>query len=125
MGIAIEALVLAQIDRYGSIRLSAKGLIFFATPHHGGTGPSIAAPVANIFSLLMDKVRDKLLAKLTRDPFFSRELTENFNAQKGDYEVRTFCETEPSNIKVSTWKRVVPQYSSMVCVFYMDPLCRY
>ncbi|KID81326.1 kinesin [Metarhizium guizhouense ARSEF 977] len=103
-------------DSYGSIRTSTKGLIFFATPHYGGTGPSIAAPVANIFSLLTDQARNELLPKLIRDPFFNRELTENFNTQKDDYEVRTFCETESSNIRVKSWKIVVPQYSSMLVV---------
>lgn len=53
---------------------------------------------------------------LTKDSLFNKELIENFNPQKDDYEVRTFFETEYTNIKVKSWK-IVPQFTSMVGVF--------
>ena len=113
--IPLQALILAQLStpRYGIIRSSTKGLVFFATPHGGGKGAGLATPIANAFSLLTGQPRNDLLKMLRKDSLFTKELTENFNPQKDDYEVRTFFETEFTEVRLRSW-RIFPQITSMV-----------
>ena len=115
----VKALVQATLysEKYGAIRQSTKGLIFFGTPHNGGNMATVATPVANIYSILTGQPRNDLLKTLEKDSLFNEELIDNFNPQKDDYDVVTFFEARVTDVKIrkTNW-RLLPQFTSMVSI---------
>ena len=60
---------------------------------------SIAAPVANIYSVLTGQAYNHLLEMLKNDSLLNRNLRDDFNPQKDDYDVLTFFEVKKTKVK--------------------------
>jgi hypothetical protein len=101
-------------DRYGSIRTSTAGLVFFGTPHNGGNKAAAARSIANIYSALSGQPRNALLETLSKGSFINETITEDFNPQLANYEANTYWEKRKTDLKIRSF-RFFPQVTSQVC----------
>ena len=103
-------------ERYGSIRTSTAGLVFFGTPHNGGNKAAAAKSVANIFSALSGQPRNSLLETLSTGSFINETLTEDFNPQLANFAALSYWERRKTDLRIRAlggW-RFVPQVTSKV-----------
>ncbi|CEJ57503.1 hypothetical protein PMG11_06194 [Penicillium brasilianum] len=89
-----QALLNAKEDpKYGSIRTSTSGLVFFGTPHRGAKAVElgkIAARVARFVS--KGHASNDLLDCLEHNSLFTRQMSDRFRHQLEDYRVVSFIE---------------------------------
>ena len=108
-----QALVEAKINPlYSCIKASTYGLVFFATPHSGGNGASVADSAAKLCSALTGQAKNSLLETLEKASLLNEISKDHFRPQIGDYEVLTFMETRMMNVKFRR-RRFMPQVTSM------------
>ena len=109
-----QALVEAKINPlYTCIKASTYGLVFFATPHSGGNGASVADSAAKLCSALTGESKNSLLETLKKASLLNEISKDQFRPQIGDYEVLTFMETHKMDVKFRR-RRFFPQITSMV-----------
>ncbi|KAJ5475714.1 hypothetical protein N7539_008001 [Penicillium diatomitis] len=88
------ALLNAKEDpKYGAIRVSTSGLVFFGTPHRGAKAVElgkIAARVARFVST--GHASNDLLNCLEHNSLFTRQMSDRFRHQLEDYRVVSFIE---------------------------------
>ena len=109
-----QALVEAKLNPlYTCIKTSTYGLVFFATPHSGGNGASVAESAAKFCSALTGQPKNSLLKTLEKASLLNEISKDHFRPQIGDYEILTFLETHKMDVK---WRqrRFFPQITSMV-----------
>ena len=117
-----QALVEAGIhsSNYGCIRVSTRGLVFFATPHAGGNLAGLADVAANFASAMTGSAKNSLLKTLKQSSLLNEISKDHFQPQSGDYEVLTFIESKKMDIRFGgkgIKLRLVPQITSMVFLF--------
>lgn len=113
-----QALVEAKINPlYTCIKASTFGLVFFATPHSGGNGASIADAAAKLCSALTGQAKNSLLETLEKASLLNEISKDHFRPQIGDYEVLTFMETRKMDVRVRR-RRFIPQIASMVSLVF-------
>ena len=95
-----QALVEAKINPlYSCVKESTFGLVFFATPHGGGHGASIADTAAKLCSALTGQATNSLLETLGKASLLIEIVKDHFRPQIGDYEVLNFIETRMMDVK--------------------------
>ena len=117
-----QALVEAGIHSsiYGCIRVSTKGLVFFATPHAGGNLAGLADVAANFTSAMTGSAKNSLLKTLKQNSLLNEISKDHFRDQSGDYVVLTFIESKKMDVRIGGKRiklRLVPQITSMVFLF--------
>ena len=117
-----QALVEAGIhsSNYGCIRVSTRGLVFFATPHAGGNLAGLADVAANFASAMTGSAKNSLLKTLKQNSLLNEMSKDHFQPQSGDYEVLTFIESKKMDVRIGGKRiklRLVPQITSMVFLF--------
>ncbi|KIW67282.1 hypothetical protein PV04_06547 [Phialophora macrospora] len=95
-GIVVKrALVEAKLDdKYASIRKATFGLVFFATPHHGGNFANLGDVAANIARYVLWNPKNTFVDNLKHNSIFSERLRDEFRHQLEDYKILSFYETK-------------------------------
>ena len=116
-----QALVEAGIhsSRYSCIKVSTRGLVFFATPHAGGNLAGLADVAANFTSAMTSSAKNSLLKTLKQNSLLNEISKDQFRPQLGDYEVLTFIESKKMDVKFMKL-RLVPQFTSMVFLLLLN-----
>ena len=117
-----QALIEAKIhsSNYGCIRVSTKGLVFFATPHAGGNLAGLADVAANFTSAMTGSAKNSLLKTLKQNSLLNEISKDHFRPQLGDYKVLSFIESKKMDVRIGGKRmklRLVPQITSMVFLF--------
>jgi hypothetical protein len=99
-------------EKYGQIRKSTVGLMFFGTPHCGGNWATTAGFIASIASICTGEPRNNLLSTLKRRSLYNEATTDDFNKQLSKYDVVSFYEERRTSMKVYGW-RIIPQLSKV------------
>jgi hypothetical protein len=71
--------------------------VFFATPHHGGNGASIADIVAKFARNSISDISNNVLKTLQKNDFYANLLSDNFKNMCAtyNYKILSFYETMP------------------------------
>ncbi len=97
-----QALVEAVVNpRYRCLKASTQALVFFATPHRGGTGAGVAEAAANVCSAFTGEPRNKLLESLKEKSLILELSSDQFRHQLNDYEVLSLVERRKMSIKIA------------------------
>jgi hypothetical protein len=90
-----QALVEAKLDdKYASIRKATFGLVFFATPHHGGNFANVGDLAANIARSVLWNPKNTFMDNLKHNSIFSERLRDDFRHQLEDFKILSFYETK-------------------------------
>ena len=136
-----QALIEARLNdrKYRCLRASTCGLVFFATPHAGGnkcvcfgveiykyihcmeacadsgtcTRAGVASIASKICSAMTGEPSNSLLATLEKDSLLNEISSDQFHHQINDYEILSFYETKPMDVKIKQ-RKIFPQITSMV-----------
>ena len=82
-------------DRLLSLYKAAYGLVFFATPHHGGENARSGDMVASIAQAILSNLSNNYLEALKSNSYFAEVMRNDFRERQEDFFVRTFFETLP------------------------------
>ncbi|KAA8909197.1 hypothetical protein FN846DRAFT_943203 [Sphaerosporella brunnea] len=93
-----QALVDAQ-GRYTSIKQATHGVVFFGTPHQGGSKETLCRITANIIAASGGSVSNDLMLSLERDSQNARNANEVFRQTARDIEIVNFFECRNANLK--------------------------
>jgi hypothetical protein len=85
--------------RFGTIKDATYGLVFFATPHRGGNGVTLAKLAAQVVTGVSGSSRNDLLRSLQGNSLFNEESAEYFRHQLEDYHVLSLSETKKTRYK--------------------------
>ncbi|KAL9105022.1 MAG: hypothetical protein Q9163_000119 [Psora crenata] len=112
-----QALTEARLNelKYGCLKTSTYGLVFFATPHAGGNRAGVANVAAKVCSVLTGEPSNSLLATLEKDSLLNEISSDQFAHQVNDYEILTFYETRMMSVKVHK-RNLFPKITSMYVV---------
>jgi hypothetical protein len=84
---------------YTSIYEATYGLVFFACPHQGANGTSLASLMGTIVKAFSGgTVNNQILTDLSKNSIVTEEMTERFRHQLGRYQVVSFIEQKPLQI---------------------------
>ncbi|KAJ8130607.1 hypothetical protein O1611_g3021 [Lasiodiplodia mahajangana] len=90
------ALVHAKVDStYRTIWESTFGLVFFGTPHQGGSNAGFGDTVAGIARCLSRSPRNTFMDALKGNSLFLSTITDDFRQLLEDFQVLSFYETRP------------------------------
>jgi hypothetical protein len=95
-----QALLNAFEDpHYSSIYRATFGLVFFACPHQGANGVSLAALMGTIVKAFSTgTVNNQILTDLSRNSMVTEEMADRFRHQLERYRVVSFFEQKPMPI---------------------------
>jgi pimeloyl-ACP methyl ester carboxylesterase len=104
-----QALVTANNNhrKYGDIRHSTKGLVFFGTPHRGGNGAKFGNRVTNVVADMTGIESNDLLTYLDPDSPLAQNVHEDFSHQLPDYRCVSFFETLPTKLPFFPLQKII------------------
>ncbi|KAI3534441.1 hypothetical protein CSPX01_12058 [Colletotrichum filicis] len=85
-----------QNTRYQAIHQATYGMAFFGTPHNGSKLGSLAAIVANVFSVAIGNRQPSFMEALGRNSLFADVIREDFRHGLERFNVLSYYETKPS-----------------------------
>jgi len=92
VGQALTEARLSPTLEYRQIIQATYGLVFFATPHHGGNFASFGDIASKIVRKVLHNPDNTFIEVLRTDSFYSDEINENFNRLLGNFKVVSFFE---------------------------------
>jgi hypothetical protein len=96
-----QALVTAKLnDKYADVVSATSGIAFFATPHRGGNGATVAELGSRALGLFSGQPPSTLLPVLRKRSIFSESLSTNFQTISKDYRVVSFFEERTMGLKI-------------------------
>jgi hypothetical protein len=109
---------------YPRVKESTFGVIFFATPHQGGNGVTLAQVVSNAIIRLSGRstAKNDILSTLNPTSLYAEALTRNFSSQLEDYQFLSFFETKVKRLKKPGgfgWVKLVSQKLVIFTICHM------